>query len=302
MGDEPIRVLLVEDDEDDFVIFRDLLSEIEAGEYELEWVSTYASAREALEQNRQDVCFLDYRLGEHNGLELLQESVEQGTKIPIVLLTGSGDREVDVAAMKAGASGYLAKGQLGAALVERSIRYAIEHRRMREQLQNLSLIDELTGLYNRRGFMTLADQHMKLTSRSGSKLALLFADLDGLKWINDNLGHHDGDRAIRETGAVLKKTFRETDIIARMGGDEFAALLIDTAEESSPPLTDRVQRTVEEVNEAPDRRYRLSLSVGVVPFDPAKPCSLKDLLDRADSLMYEQKKNKRNPRASLVHS
>ena len=302
MDDQPIRVLLVEDDEDDFVMFRDLLSEIEVGEYELEWVSTYAAAREALGGNRHDVCFLDYRLGDHNGLDILHECAEEGTAIPIVLLTGSGDREVDLAAMKAGASGYLAKGQLEAAVVEHSIRYAIEHRRMREQLQNLSLMDELTGLYNRRGFMTLADQHRKLASRSGSRLALLFSDRDGLKWINDNLGHHDGDRAIRETGEVLKKAFRETDIIARMGGDEFAALFIDTTDESPPTLAARLQRYVDEVNEAPNRRYKLSLSVGVVPFDPAKPCSLKDLLDRADSLRYEQKKNNRNTRASLVHS
>ena len=116
-----LRVLLVEDDEDDYVIIRDLLSEMER--FELEWVIDYDDALRAIEREEHDVCLLDYRLGERSGLELLREASGRGCKTPIILLTGQGDREVDLEAMQAGAADYLVKGQIDAPLLERSIRY-----------------------------------------------------------------------------------------------------------------------------------------------------------------------------------
>src|SRR5918998_1235348 len=117
-----LRVVLVEDDEDDYVIIRDLLSEI--GQYELEWVSSYDGALNALEREEHDVCLLDYRLGERSGLDMLREASERGFKAPIILLTGQGDRNLDLEAMQAGAADYLVKGQIDAPLLERAIRYA----------------------------------------------------------------------------------------------------------------------------------------------------------------------------------
>ena len=117
-----LKVLLVEDDEDDYVIIRDLLSEMDR--FELEWVTDYDDALKAIERKEHDVCLLDYRLGERSGLEFLREALERGHKGPIILLTGQGDREVDLEAMQAGAADYLVKGQIDAPLLERSIRYA----------------------------------------------------------------------------------------------------------------------------------------------------------------------------------
>ena len=140
-----LRVLLVEDDEDDYLIIRDLLSEMKR--FELEWVTDYDDAMEAIERGEHDVCLLDYRLGERNGLELLHEASERGYKVPIILLTGQGDREVDLEAMQAGAAGYLAKGQIDTPLLERSIRYAFtrtlrilgeSEKRFRSLVQNVS--------------------------------------------------------------------------------------------------------------------------------------------------------------------
>ena len=140
-----LRVLLVEDDEDDYLIIRDLLSEMKT--FELEWVTNYDDALEAIERGEHDVCLLDYRLGERNGLELLHEASERGFKVPIILLTGQGDREVDLEAMRAGAAGYLAKGQIDAPLLERSVRYAFtrtlrilgeSEKRFRSLVQNVS--------------------------------------------------------------------------------------------------------------------------------------------------------------------
>lgn len=128
-----IRVLLIEDDEDDFVLTRDLLREIDPARYELEWVKNFDQARARVVNNAHDVCLLDYRLGEHDGLELLRLARMESYPPPIILLTGQGDRSVDLEAMQAGAADYLVKGQISAAALERSIRYAVEQRRMEEE-------------------------------------------------------------------------------------------------------------------------------------------------------------------------
>jgi PAS domain S-box-containing protein len=131
----PIRVLLVEDDEDDYLLTRDLLAEVEGARFDLEWVTTYEEARQAMARRQHDVCLLDYRLGEHDGLDLLREAALDGCQAPMILLTGQGDHDLDVAAMEAGAADYLVKGQTDASPLERSIRYAIQKKRTQEALQ-----------------------------------------------------------------------------------------------------------------------------------------------------------------------
>lgn len=156
MNDRPLRILLVDDDEDDYIITRDLLAEIEDSRFELEWVSTYTAALEAMLSNRHDICLLDYRLGEHNGLELMREVFARGCTAPVILLTGQSDHDIDVEAMRAGAADYLVKGRIDAALLERSIRYAIAHaqavqamreseRRFRALIENTSDAIALIG-------------------------------------------------------------------------------------------------------------------------------------------------------------
>nr|WP_290220982.1 EAL domain-containing protein [Trichocoleus desertorum] len=131
----PIKVLLVEDDEDDYILTQSLLSEIEGGTFSLEWVNCYEAALSIMGQHQHDVYLIDYRLGLYNGLELLQAAIAQGCRAPIILLTGQGDHEVDVAAMRAGAADYLVKGRMDATLLERAIRYAIERKRTLEALR-----------------------------------------------------------------------------------------------------------------------------------------------------------------------
>ncbi len=126
MDNDRIKILLVDDDDDDHVITRNLLSEIEGWHFDLEWVDTYDVALEKIRQQEHDVYLLDYRLGARTGLDLLRESLELGCKTPMILLTGQGDREVDMEAMKAGAQDYLNKNNMNATSLERSIRYAVE--------------------------------------------------------------------------------------------------------------------------------------------------------------------------------
>lgn len=165
--------------------------------------------------------------------------------------------------------------------------------KLEEELLNLSITDPLTGLHNRRGFLFLAEQQLKLAERNKSGMVLFFADLDGLKWINDTLGHEEGDKALMEAATVLKETFRASDIIARLGGDEYSVLTADITEENSEAFTARLQFLIDTQTNHENRRYRLSISVGCSYYDPENPCSLDELMASADRLMYEQKNIKK---------
>jgi len=167
-----------------------------------------------------------------------------------------------------------------------------EHVKLREELINLSLVDALTGLHNRRGFFHLANQQFKVARRTQEAALLIFADVDHMKWINDSLGHQAGDRALIEAADVLRNTFRESDIIGRIGGDEFAVLAIVANVEESGDILARLQRELDARNAEPDRDYRLSLSVGVVDCKPDEAVSFDELMSLADARMYEHKRSK----------
>jgi len=164
-----------------------------------------------------------------------------------------------------------------------------ERKRAEELLRGLSLTDDLTGLYNRRGFLLLAQQQLKLAHRMKEGLLLLFGDLDSLKTINDTLGHAQGDLALVDIATVLKETCRESDIVARLGGDEFAVLAQDAAEVSAHSLLTRVEKNLEAHNARGDRGYKLAFSLGSARYDPETPCTVTDLLAQADDSMYQQK-------------
>jgi diguanylate cyclase (GGDEF)-like protein len=168
-----------------------------------------------------------------------------------------------------------------------------ESHRLKQELRDLSLNDELTGLYNRRGFLTFAQQQIKIADRTKKEMMLFFVDMDDLKLINDNLGHHTGDMAIKETAQVLRETFRDSDVIARFGGDEFAVLVSDASVDSENILKERLSKNIESHNEQANRSYKLSISVGTAVHDPAQPYSLDDLIGKADAFMYEQKMGKK---------
>jgi diguanylate cyclase (GGDEF)-like protein len=178
--------------------------------------------------------------------------------------------------------------RLGRAIVETGTRLM----ELQTELRHMATIDPQTRLLNRRGFMALADHQLEVARRQVRPLALLFVDLDGLKHVNDTIGHHAGDSMIAEAAHVLKATFRSADLTARVGGDEFCILLTTDPVPDVQSAIDRLMAEVADRNAEPGRPYRLSFSFGVGEFDPAFPSSLDELMQTADNRMYEQKRAK----------
>jgi diguanylate cyclase (GGDEF)-like protein len=176
-----------------------------------------------------------------------------------------------------------------AGLLIRTARCAIQQRVAQEELRNLALTDDLTGLLNRRGFFALAGQQLKLARRNHECALLFFADIDGLKQINDRLGHSEGDRAITRTAEILRETFRNSDIVARLGGDEFAVLANEASADSQKDIWRRLKENLS-TEGSREPLYSLSLSIGVARFDPRSAVTLSELLEYADQAMYEAKR------------
>jgi diguanylate cyclase (GGDEF)-like protein/PAS domain S-box-containing protein len=172
------------------------------------------------------------------------------------------------------------------------LRDITDRKKTEEALKTLSLKDELTGLYNRRGFFILAEQGLKTAQRMGREMLLIFGDLDNMKGINDTFGHKEGDQALVDTSQILRETFRESDIIARIGGDEFVILAMKGIETSAEKLISRLEQVLNQHHLQTKRSYPLSLSLGIAYFDPKNPCSIDVLLAQADKLMYENKPQK----------
>ncbi|MCZ6680830.1 MAG: diguanylate cyclase [Candidatus Poribacteria bacterium] len=287
-----MHILLIEDNEDDVLLIQETLAEAKGAPFDLECAGRLSTGLDRLARGGVEVVLLDLSLPDSQELATLDRTHAQAPDVPIVVLTGLDDEALGVKAVQQGAQDYLVKGQVDSNLLVRAMRYAIERHRLQAALHSLSLVDELTSIYNRRGFLTLAEQQLKSANRTKQEMLLIFVDLDGMKWINDTLGHHEGDRALIETAGLLKTTFRESDIIARIGGDEFVVLAIEVHQEGAETLKTRLQTSLAIRNAKRNRRYELSLSLGIVRYDPQFPCPIEELLDRADTLMYEQKQGK----------
>ncbi len=157
---------------------------------------------------------------------------------------------------------------------------------------HLATTDGLTGLSNRRAFLLVGQQVLKVAERMRTPVTLVFADLDDLKQINDRLGHAEGDRALSDAARLLAGTFRGSDVVARIGGDEFCVMFTATSGLDASKAMTRLQAAFEEHNANAGRPYRLSLSLGYVDFDPAAPSTLEELMERADRIMYANKRSK----------
>jgi diguanylate cyclase (GGDEF)-like protein len=235
-----------------------------------------------------DFLITDVVLPGMDGFVLAQKAKNSNPDMLVIIMTGFvKDFSYDIA-VRAGASDFIGKPFPVQELLIR-----MKQVKMQEHLRIMSITDDLTGLLNRRGFYPMAQQQLKIAQRYRETFAILYADQDNLKDINDTWGHKEGDNALKETAKVIKNTFRDADIIARMGGDEFAILMMVGPDIDNNVILDRLHENFNMFNKQRKGLYNLSVSTGFVYFDPEKPCSLDFLLSQADACMFENKQMKK---------
>jgi len=172
--------------------------------------------------------------------------------------------------------------------LQRTVMCAVKQSLLDRELRSLALTDDLTGLYNRRAFLALAGQQLRVARRKAQGLLLFFADVNHLKEINDTYGHREGDLALVRTADALEHTFRNSDVIARLAGDEFAVMALEATCENRDVILGRVEEHLRNSSSG-ESRYKLSLSIGMARFDPKRPVSLGKLISLADEAMYQHK-------------
>ena len=288
-----VDIMLVEDDEDDFVLTREALSEIFAGDFKLDWVTTWDEALKALKDDPYDVCLVDHNLGARTGLELVREATVRGIGVPFIMLTGQDSREIDLEASHAGVADYLVKSEITAPLLERAIRYAQERKKIENRLTILAQHDSLTGLANRAFFQSRLNDAVTQAKRMGGMVAILLLDLDRFKSVNDTFGHPAGDLLLVEAAKRLIDCTRETDTVARLGGDEFAVIATNIVH---PDVAGVLARKIIEAMAAPfdldGHRVVTGTSAGIAlfPLDENDP---DELLKMADMALYQAKEQNR---------
>lgn len=289
----PLKVLLVEEDRAGRSEVEELLAEAHDPRIDIEGCGYLADALERLSRGGIDVVLLDLSLPDSSGVATFERLYAFAPDVPVIVLTDVDDEEVAVTTVQGGAQDYLVRDEVEGGILLRSMRYAIERHRLLSALRSLSLIDDLTGLYNRQGFAELGERQLKLARRMVRRVVLLYLDVDRFKTINDTLGHHVGDRALRRISNMMRAAFRRSDIMGRVEGDDFAVLALEASEDDGELMTRRLREHVRSFNEDGREPYQLSVSIGVARFDPDEPMALGELTEEARRLMNQEKAGKR---------
>jgi diguanylate cyclase (GGDEF)-like protein len=305
MNEEAIKLLLVDDDEDDYILTRDLLLQVEDARYDIEWIASYREALDAV-GNGYDVCLFDYYLGENTGLDLLKEALSSGCTTPVILLTGQGDNGIDVEAIQAGATDYLSKSEITSELLHRSVRYALERKRTDDHIIHMAYYDSLTKLPNRTLFHDRLRKALEYSERYKTTFAMLFLDLDNFKRINDTLEHRIGDLLLQGVADRLSHCVRSADTvarqeenpvtntIARLGGDEFTILLTDiNAMQDAAKVAQRILSILSRPFNLDDHEVFVGASIGIALY-PSDGNDVNTLIKNADTAMYHAKDKGRN--------
>ncbi len=297
---ENINILLVDDDEDEYIIARDLFSEI-GDKYKIHWESDFYKALDEAVKSEYDICLLDYHMGAHNGIDFINQAVLRNCELPIILLTGQGDHKIDIGAMKAGATDYLDKNTLDINTLERSVRYALERKKSAEKIRFLAFYDQLTKLPNRSLFFDRVNTTVAAAKRYNRIFAIMFLDIDNFKRINDTLGHNIGDMLIKEVALRLLNSIRRDDIVvrsrfvsvsdtvARLGGDEFTILLSEIKEpENASKVAERIRNELISPVVLEDKKINVTVSIGISIY-PDDGYDAETLIKNADIAMYNSK-------------
>jgi diguanylate cyclase (GGDEF)-like protein len=289
------RVLVIDDDRLQFRLVQQHFRNFRRGSYELDWSESYEDGLSRLVGGGYAVCLLDYRLGERDGLQLIREATSKGCHTPIVFLTAESSENVDIQAMEAGALDYLVKGEINPGSLERSLRYALKLGETLEALRRLATRDELTGLANRREYDRILAEEEERARRFGQPLGLVIIDLDRFKSVNDAHGHGAGDAVLREVARRIAASIRTVDRAARIGGEEFALILVQTDGLSALEVARRAIGAIarEPIAAGDGLSLSLTASAGVAEL-PSDAATAAELFAAADKALYAAKERGRN--------
>ena len=290
MTSERFKALLIDDNAEDTRLVREMLAEGGVARFSLEVSDRLAGGMRRLSEGDIDVVLVDLGLPDSHGVDTVALLRAHAPEVPIVVLTGTADETIGVQALSAGAQEYLLKEHASGAGLVRALRYAIERKRLELTLQRMTVVDDLTGLYNRRGFFQHAPRQLALAHRDHKRALLAIVDLDNLKRINDGYGHPEGDKALITVAAVLRQTFRDTDVIARIGGDEFAVLAIVRGGTAEQGILARLGKNFAAART--EAVYPLSVSLGLAATAAGETADFEELVRQADRSLYEQKRSK----------
>ncbi len=295
------KVLLIDDDRMQFRLTQAHFSQFRSEHFELEWAETYEEGLSKLIRGDYAACLLDYQLGARDGLELIKDALAANCRVPIVFLTAETAENVDIEAMNAGALDYLVKGEINTRVLERSLRYARKLGDTLAALRRLATHDELTGLINRREFDRILAEEEERARRFGRPFGLILFDLDHFKKINDTQGHPVGDIVLRNLAKRFGAHLRSVDRIARIGGEEFAAILTEvdfvTASEVARRIVEAIEREPVEVAEGNVLRVTISAGSAAIPRNAVEA---KSLIQAADKALYAAKARGRNCAVAAV--
>ncbi len=288
-----LRILIVEDSEPDTEL---LLNHLQHAGYDTVWerVETAETMNVALDRQEWDIVIADYTMPQFRGIDALLRLQEKGFDIPFIMLSGTIGEDIAVAAMKAGAHDYIMKNNTARLVpaIERELKEAEvrrEYRRAQERVQYLAYYDALTDIPNRALFTDRLEQAVLLGRREKHCFALMLMDLDRFKNVNDSLGHQAGDQALQQVAARLKTCLRESDTVARMGGDEFAILLPTAShQDGAVVVAHKILATIAKPFQIEDRPFQIGISVGISLF-PEHGDESDILMRAADIAMYEAK-------------
>ena len=270
-----LKLLLIEDNEDDALMIREMLHGTGGDGVRMEWSSSLKSGLEKIGLIEPDVILLDLSLPDNSGIEIVLRFSKEFVLIPLIILTGHEDEALAVQAVGMGAEDYLVKGKIDGPILRRSICYSIERNRIRSELDkaNASLRamagkDPLTGVLNRRGLNEVLAHVLAQKRRLGIYHYALLLDLDNFKSINDEFGHGVGDIALQTVARAIQNTIRETDYIARVGGDEFVVILTGTRPYEAQPVAEKIRLAVSEapIGVASGKRIQVTVSIGALHF------------------------------------
>ena len=286
-----VKILLIEDNKVDIQTITNFIDQSERLNAEIKTVDSIKKAKTIMFYEEMDIILVDINIQGMKFEELFEVFDKDNLLIPYIVITDERDEDLGIEAVKKGAQDYLVRSELSERILRRGIIYSLERHDILQSLYRTTIIDELTGLYNRRGLHTLGNQQVELAKRHNDDIFIFYLDLDGMKSINDTLGHEFGDKALIDASNIMHKTFRTTDILSRIGGDEFVVVVVKAQHEFIPIIIQRLKEYIAEINSS-NKKYNLSISIGVSKVDLNNESPLDDAIQDADKEMYRVKVKK----------